>query len=190
MTGYITTVQQNGVINNPDAENENQLELRIPNKEISGIFQSAVVDHFKQSIDKAKLNSLMNALWNGDEKAASGFLSDMLWSTISYMDYHEDYYHAFLTGLFVGRGGYSVRSNKERGLGRPDVDLRDKRNRRAIIIETKKSKRKQDMEQDCLDAIRQIQEKEYAKHLDGYNQIFCYGISFYQKSALVKKSNT
>lgn len=55
------------------------------------------------------------------------------------MDYHEDYYHAFVTGIFVGRGGYAVRSNKERGLGRPDVDLRDKKNRRAIIIEAKKS---------------------------------------------------
>lgn len=65
---------------------------------------------------------MMNALWNGDETSASTILSN----TISYNDYKEDYYHAFLTGVFVGKG---VQSNKERGSGRPDIDLRDKQNR-------------------------------------------------------------
>lgn len=50
---------------------------------------------------------------------ASRVLSDLLWHTISYIDYHEDYYHAFVTGIFVGRGKYAVKSNKERGHGRP-----------------------------------------------------------------------
>lgn len=46
----------------------------------------------------------------------------------------------------MGRGGYSVQSNKEWGLGRPDIDLRDKKNRRAIIIEAKKSESGKRME--------------------------------------------
>ena len=49
-------------------------------------------------------------------------ISDLLWNTISYNDYQEDYYHAFLAGVFVGRG-YNIESNKEKGLGRPDIIL-------------------------------------------------------------------
>ena len=48
----------------------------------------------------------------------------------------------------MGRG-YNVESNKEKGLGRPDILLKDKRNRRAVIIEAKKSKKKADMYKDC-----------------------------------------
>ncbi len=183
MTGYVTTAHQEDIYE----EGHYEVELRIPNKEIVGLFQTAVVDHFKRTLDESKQRTLMNALWTGNTQKASEILSDLLWHTISYMDYHEDYYHAFLTGLFVGRGGYAVQSNKEQGLGRPDIDLRDKKNRRAIIIEAKKSENEDRMEYWCDDALDQIQQNEYAKNLDGYNEVLCYGISFFQKKALVKK---
>ena len=51
----------------------------------------------------------MQALWAGDAGTASALMSDLLWKTISYMDYHEDYYHAFMAGLFVDRGYRSRR---------------------------------------------------------------------------------
>ena len=178
MTGYLTKVD-------PDAEG-GTLELRIPNEEIASIFEDTVVDHFNRTLDKNRLQLLMNSLWNGEEDTASQIMSDLLWDTISYNDYHEDYYHAFLTGLFVGRG-YAVESNKEHGLGRPDILLKDRRNRRAIIIEAKRSDRKSELEKDCESAIRQIAERQYADKLPGYKQIMCYGVAFYQKSALVKR---
>lgn len=180
MTGYITA--DRGTDYNSD-----YVALRIPNREITNIFKTAVVDHFNQTVDQTELQSLMNALWNGDCDTASEVLSELLWNTISYMDYHEDYYHAFLSGIFVGRGGYIVNSNKERGLGRPDIDLRDKRNRRAIIIEAKKSDKASEMERDCDNALKQIVEKRYADKLEGYRNITCYGVAFYKKTALVKK---
>ena len=182
MTGYITPAKADESVE----EGNQQIELKIPNREIAGIFQSAVVDHFNKSVDQQEIRDLMNALWNADESAASTILSDLLWNTISYNDYKEDYYHAFLTGIFVGRGGYSVQSNKERGLGRPDIDLRDKKNRRAIIIEAKIADNENRMEYYCDQALEQIDKNEYAKNLNGYREIYCYGISFYQKSALVK----
>lgn len=178
MTGYLTKAD-------PNEEGES-VSLKIPNKEIASIFEDTVVVHFRNTTDTAELNKLINALWESNEAEATGVISDLLWDTISYNDYHEDYYHAFLTGVFVGRG-YSVESNKEKGLGRPDILLRDKRNRRAIIIEAKKSKRESDMDKDCDVAIDQIVAGKYAEGLYGYTQIFCYGISFFQKQAKVKK---
>lgn len=189
MTGYVTTAGDEESSCDAD-EVESEVTLRIPNREIANIFQRTVADHFRKTLDRTKQKDLMNALWNGDEELASEILSDFLWNTISYMDYSENYYHAFLTGIFVGRGGYSVQSNRERGLGRPDIDLRDRPNRRAIIIEAKIAKSEEAMEEKCEEAITQIKEKEYAKNLEGYRQIRCYGIAFYKKSALVKKADT
>lgn len=40
----------------------------------------------------------------------------------------------------------------------------------------------------CDEAIDQIREKEYARNLNGYKEVLCYGIAFYQKSALVKRA--
>ncbi|MBP3901500.1 MAG: AAA family ATPase [Blautia sp.] len=177
MTGYLTK-------SDPD-EDGNTVSLKIPNKEIAGIFQDTVVKHFSDHVDSADMRSLMEALWGGDENAASKSISDFLWQTISYMDYHEDYYHAFLAGLFTGRG-YSVESNKEHGLGRPDIKLTDYNNRRILIIEAKKSDSAAQMAHDCDEALKQICDREYAKGLDAYH-VYCYGIAFYQKSALVKK---
>lgn len=178
MTGYVTLAK-------PSQAASGQRELRIPNKEVATIFQTAVVDQFKTSIDETKLRDLMNALWERNAETASTLLSDFLWDTISYNDYHEDYYHAFLAGIFVGRG-YSVNSNKERGLGRPDIDLRDRKKRRCIIIEAKHSESEKQMEHDCAQAIKQLRENQYALRLNGYTTVLRYGIAFYQKQALIK----
>ena len=177
MSGYLTKA-------NPEEEGDT-VALRIPNAEIASIFQDTVAKYFSDHVDDIKQKSMMEALWSGDEAAASKAISDFLWQTISYMDYHEDYYHAFLAGIFVGRG-YEVESNKERGLGRPDIRLIDDDNRRILIIEAKKSDSAGQMGSDCDEALKQIVDQEYAKGLDAY-QAYCYGIAFYQKSALVKK---
>lgn len=177
MTGYLTKA-------NPRAKGST-VALRIPNKEIASIFQDTVAKFFTDHVDAVEQKVMMDALWSGDEDAASKAVSDLLFQTISYNDYHEDYYHAFLAGLFVGMG-YEVESNKERGLGRPDIRLIDWKNRRALIIEAKKSMQKEQMERDCLDALNQIAEKEYAENMDGLD-VTCYGIAFYKKSALIVK---
>ena len=183
MTGYVTTVRKEDSSDDETAV----VELRIPNTEVSKIFQSAVVAHFEKTADRTQITELMNALWNGNTDEASEILSALLWKTISFNDYKEDYYHAFLTGIFVGRGGYSVDSNKERGLGKPDIDIRDKRNKRAIIIEAKRSESEERMPYWCDAALKQIGDNEYALHLDEYEQVLQYGIAFYRKKVLIRK---
>jgi hypothetical protein len=178
MTGYLTKA-------NPEEEG-NTVSLRIPNAEIAGVFETAVVRLFQERLDRSRQRELMDAFWRGDADTATKLVSDFLFDTISFHDYHEDYYHAFITGIFVGLG-YGVKSNHEQGLGRTDITLTDKRNRRALVIEAKKSDSEGQMEKDCDDALDQIVEKKYAEGLKGYRQIECYGISFFQKNALVKK---
>ena len=180
MTGYITKA---------DAEEDGEtVSLRIPNREIASIFEDTVVKYFVETVSGDQINELITALWEKDEVGVTKIISDLLWDTISYNDYHEDYYHAFLAGVFVGRG-YNVESNKENGLGRPDILLKDKKNRRAIIIEAKHSKKEADMEKDCKEALEQIITEKYAEGLKGYEQIVCYGAAFYQKQVKVMLLN-
>ena len=178
MTGYVTKAD-------PDEGGET-VSLKIPNREIASIFEDTVAVYFRNTMDMKSLDSLINALWEGEAADASRIISELLWATISYNDYHEDYYHAFLAGIFVGRG-YQVDSNKEKGLGRPDILLKDKKNRRAIILEAKKSKKKSDLDKDCDEAVSQIISRKYAEGLYGYEQVLCYGVAFFQKQAKVKR---
>ena len=177
MTGYITKA---------DAEEEGEtVSLKIPNREISSIFEDAAVRFFTDTVSDDTVKELINTLWEKDEGRATEIISGLLWDTISYNDYHEDYYHAFLAGVFVGRG-YSVDSNKEKGLGRPDILLKDKKSRRAIIIEAKKSDKESDMDKDCREAIKQIETRKYVDGLKGYEEIICYGAAFFQKQVKLK----
>ena len=144
-----------------------------------------MVRHFSEDVNTDTIRELMDALWDSDEGRATDIVSDLLWDTISYNDYHEDYYHAFLAGVFVGRG-YAVESNKEKGLGRPDILLKDRKNRRAIIVEAKIADKSSDLDRECDKAIKQIIDEKYAEGLYGYEKICCYGIAFFQKQAKVK----
>ena len=177
MTGYITKADPN--------EDGETVALKIPNKEIATIFEDTVVRHFSEDVNTDTIRELMDALWDSDEGRATEIVSDLLWDTISYNDYHEDYYHAFLAGVFVGRG-YAVESNKEKGLGRPDILLKDRKNRRAIIVEAKIADKASDLDRECDKAIKQIIDEKYAEGLYGYEKICCYGIAFFQKQAKVK----
>ena len=178
MTGYLTKADP--------GETGKTLALRIPNAEIASIFEDSVVALFRASLDKNRQAELMKALWNGDEDGATRAFSDFLWDTISYHNYHENFYQAFVAGIFAG-AGYGVKTDHEQGLGRSDIVLTDRRARRAIIIETKKSGSEEQMEKDCRDANAQIMRRRYQKDLKGYETVLCYGVSFYQKSALVRR---
>ena len=178
MTGYITKAD-------PEEEGET-VSLRIPNREIATLFEDTVVTLFRNTIDNGLQKTMMEAFWDGDAEGAESAISELLWKTISYNDYHEDYYHAFLAGIFTGLG-YEVESNKEKGLGRPDILLKDRNHRRAIVVEAKHSKKEADLERDCDEALRQIAKERYAEGLYGYRQILCYGVAFYKKQARVKK---
>ena len=76
--------------------------------------------------------------------------------------------------------------NDSNGLFRASLCLKDRKTKRAIIIEAKRSDKASDMDRDCDKAIKQIVDEKYAEDIPGYGRILCYGIAFYQKQAMVK----
>ncbi len=113
-------------------------------------------------------------------------MNKLLRKTISYHDYREDFYHAFLAGIFAG-AGYEVDSNKEHGEGRSDVVVLDPEGDRVAIFEAKYSRTQDAMPKDCAAALQQIEDRQYAKEFEeDYDSILCYGIAFYKKRCLVQ----
>lgn len=59
---------------------------------------------------------------------------------------------------------------------------------RVAIFEAKYTKSLGQLERACDVALQQIDERMYAKEYeDDYDEILCYGISFFKKRCMVKK---
>lgn len=130
------------------------------------------------------------SVWNSDSEKLTKEMNALLRRTISYHDYKEDFYHAFLAGIFTG-AGYMVDSNKEHGEGRSDVVVYDSINSRVAVFEAKYTKSLDKLESECDAALQQIDDRMYAKEYeDDYDQILCYGISFFKKRCMVKKKQS
>lgn len=178
-TGYLTQVR--GEELPPDTA-----ALMIPNAEIRQIFETSVQEWFDDSARKENRTALFDAVWSGDIETLTEEMNELLRKTISYHDYKEDFYHAFLAGIFTG-AGYSVDSNRERGEGRSDVVVRNSSKGRVALFEAKYAKTLDGLEASCDAALQQIEDRQYAKDFaDDYDDILCYGIAFYKKRCLVR----
>lgn len=184
LTGYLTRVRESEL----QAQiPEGTVALQIPNAEIKEIFETTVIKWFSDTAKNWNRNALFQAVWNSDVESLTVEMNILLRKTISYHDYKEDFYHAFLAGIFTG-AGYAVESNKEHGEGRSDIVVYDSVNGQVAVFEAKTSKTMDVMSRDCEEAIRQIDDRMYAKEYeDEYDHILCYGISFFKKRCLVKK---
>ena len=184
LTGYLTRAREDDY---KDEIPEGMVALMIPNAEIKGIFETTVIKWFDDSAKKWNRNALFDAVWNGDSDGITKEMNALLRRTISYHDYREDFYHAFLAGIFAG-AGYMVDFNKEHGEGRSDVVVYDSINGRVAIFEAKYTKVLNNLEAECDMALQQIDDRMYAKEYeDDYDQILCYGISFFKKRCMVRE---
>ena len=186
MTGYLTKAEPEKLLSEEKPELP-KMFLQIPNAEVMDIFRKSVVEWFYDKSINSDRRELFEILWNGDATKLTELLSDLLFDTISYHDYAESFYHAFITGL-VSSAGYIVESNYENGLGRSDIVIKDRRNRRAVVIEAKIASSEDKLETECQNAINQIEENQYARKIErsGFRKVVRYGIAFYKKECLVK----
>ena len=183
LTGYLTTVREEDL---STSVSDGLSALAIPNAEIQEIFETTVMKWFSDSAKTWSRQILFDAVWRNDCELLTQEMNKLLRKTISYHDYKEDFYHAFLAGIFAG-AGYSVESNKEHGEGRSDIVVSDIVNGRVAVFEVKKSDALADLTSGCESALAQIDDRMYAKEFeDDYDEVLCYGISFFKKRCLVK----
>jgi len=187
LTGYLTKVLPEKLPKDMQLLDGNTA-LRIPNEEVKSVFELTVKKWFEEKIIVCDRSALFKAWWSGDTDALTEEVTNILFGTISYFDYKEDFYHAFMAGLFSG-AGYDVSTNSEQGMGRADIVITDPDHRRAIVIETKWTRgNRDDLEKCCDEALEQIKEKQYMRNLldEGYKTVLCYGAAFRGKLCLIK----
>ena len=165
------------------------LRLAIPNAEVRTIYRTTILSWFDRKAGRTDLRPLIHAMEIGDCRKIEDIISEKLLETVSFYDYAENYYHGFLTGLLKNSESYTVSSNPESGRGRPDIVLRSNKVRGgiAMILELKAVHSVTGMDEGCVRAVRQIEEKNYEAALknEGYENIKKYGICFCKKECRV-----
>ena len=181
LTGYLTCLKDD-TLSLP----ARSIALVIPNAEIREIFETTIIQWFDDSARSWNRKPLFDAIWAKNCAAATEEMNRLLRKTISYHDYKEDFYHAFLAGIFAG-AGYTVESNREHGEGRSDVVVYDSENGRVAVFEIKYAQTSASLPTACEAALTQIVTHMYAQEFeDDYDQIYCYGIAFFKKRCLIE----
>ncbi len=166
------------------------LTMRIPNLEVGSIYENHIRGWFDEVVKGTDRGELHKAVLEGDTDMIADYVSDLLEKSISTFDSEESFYHGFFLSLLYGVKGYSVRSNREEGNGRPDIVLYPNRPKNpAIIFEVKIRKKFNQMEDGLEEAYRQIRDQKYEEGIleDGYLGVVSYGICFCKKSCIVGK---
>ena len=168
--------------------------LWIPNGEIRKLFYELVQDWFQETTraESSRINRFCAAFPAGDAHTIQEMLGDYLWDSISVRDtavrinMKENFYHGMLLGLLRSQGSWLVKSNAETGKGYSDISIQTPE-RLGIVIELKYAN-DGNLEAACAEALKQIEEKEYAEGLKrrGTKKILKYGIAFYGKECMVR----
>ncbi len=169
--------------------------LKIPNLEIRDIFQTQIMEYFKESVKKDgdTLSRFCEALKNGREKNVEKIFESYLKKTISIRDTFvrkaskENFYHGILLGILGVKEGWGVFSNQETGEGYIDILIETENSEIAILIEVKYAN-DGDLDQACERALKQVEERKYDEELraNGADKILKYGIACYMKRCKVK----
>ena len=164
--------------------------MKIPNSEILSIYENQISYWFEKKVKESDRSPLHQAVLDGDTEGMADYVSDLLEQTISTFDSAESFYHGFFLSLLYGTKGYTVRSNREEGIGRPDIVLYPNRPKNpAIIFEVKIRKKFNEMQDGINEAFRQIKDQKYEEGIldDGYIGSVCYGICFCKKTCIVER---
>ncbi|MDR1542183.1 MAG: PD-(D/E)XK nuclease domain-containing protein [Clostridiales bacterium] len=166
------------------------VELAIPNLEVRNIFIKSVREWFEATVAPKHRQNLAIALSNDDPEAIQSEISAVLFETISYWDEAaEGFFHGFMIALLESMKGWRVKSNMEKGLGRPDAILVSERKQILFEFKAKKSDSVEKQIDEGVDQIRRNKNIEGAI-ADGAKIVVAYAIAFANKSCIVKKVST
>lgn len=175
----------------PQNDGNFMCDVAIPNKEIAFVYEKEVLNRTNRNNISI---SISQAIFSGDTKKLQILLEEFMLKSISSMDgVNEGFYHGMMLGLCAVLGNrYRVRSNRESGLGRFDIQLMPLVNGiPGFIFEFKHtSDAHVDLGSLAEKALQQIDEKKYDTELRdaGIDSIVKIGIAFQGKNAVVRRA--
>ena len=174
----------------PQNDGNFMCDVAIPNKEIAFVYEKEVLNRTNRNNVSV---SISQAIFSGDAQKLQSLLEDFMLQSISSMDgANEGFYHGMMLGLCAVLGNrYQVRSNRESGIGRFDIQLTPLVSGiPGFLFEFKHTKDEHVDLADLADsALQQIDEKRYDTELRnaGVYSIIKIGIAFRGKNAVVKR---
>lgn len=174
----------------PQSDGNFMCDVAIPNKEITFVYEKEVLNRTNQN---SLAISISQAIFSKDTQKLQALLEDFMVKNISSIDgANEGFYHGMMLGLCAILGNrYKIRSNRESGLGRFDIQLMPlTKGMPGFIFEFKHTKDEHtDLSALADSALQQIEAKKYDTELrdNGVNSIISIGIAFRGKSAVVRR---
>lgn len=174
----------------PQSDGNFMCDVAIPNKEITFVYEKEVLNRTNQN---SLAISISQAIFSNDTQKLQALLEDFMVKSISSIDgANEGFYHGMMLGLCAILGNrYKIRSNRESGLGRFDIQLMPlTKGMPGFIFEFKHTKDEHtDLSALADSALQQIEAKKYDTELrdNGVNSIISIGIAFRGKSAVVRR---
>lgn len=174
----------------PQNDGNYMCDVAIPNKEILYVYEKEVLNRTNQNNVSI---SIHQAIFSKDTSKLQSLLEDFMLKSISTMDgASEAFYHGMMLGLCAVLGSqFKVRSNRESGLGRFDIELLPMvKGIPGFIFEFKHTKDiNVDLDSLANSALKQIEDMKYDTELNdfGVEDIVKIGIAFRQTSAVVKR---
>ena len=174
----------------PQSDGNFMCDVAIPNKEITFVYEKEVLNRTNQN---SLAISISQAIFSKDTQKLQTLLEDFMVKSISSIDgANEGFYHGMMLGLCAILGNrYKIRSNRESGLGRFDIQLMPlTKGMPGFIFEFKHTKDEHtDLSALADSALQQIEAKKYDTELrdNGVNSIISIGIAFRGKSAVVRR---
>lgn len=174
----------------PQNDGNYMCDVAIPNKEILYVYEKEVLNRTNQNNVSI---SIHQAIFSKDTSKLQSLLEDFMLKSISTMDgASEAFYHGMMLGLCAALGSqFKVRSNRESGLGRFDIELLPMvKGIPGFIFEFKHTKDiNVDLDSLANSVLKQIEDMKYDTELNnfGVEDIVKIGIAFRQKSAVVKR---
>lgn len=174
----------------PQNDGNYMCDVAIPNKEILYVYEKEVLNRTNQNNVSI---SIHQAIFSKDTSKLQSLLEDFMLKSISTMDRaSEAFYHGMMLGLCAVLGSqFKVRSNRESGLGRFDIELLPMvKGIPGFIFDFKHTKDiNVDLDSLANSALKQIEDMKYDTELNdfGVEDIVKIGIAFRQKSAVVKR---
>lgn len=145
--------------------------LAVPNKEVLQLFQDIFMGWLRREFGTTNTQELLTALIEGDTPLFGERLGELVCSILSYYDTAgkapERVYHTFVLGLLAHLTyRFTIRSNRESGMGRYDVMLLPKDPRdRGIVMEFKTAESPETIDDALSEALAQMARRQYVKEL-------------------------
>jgi hypothetical protein len=176
----------------PQDDGNFMCQVSIPNKEIAFVYAKEIISRLNLADGESTAAAIQQAVFEKEAAALQKSIEKYLLETISVYDTGSE---AFYQGLMIGlcailNNRYMVRSNRESGFGRFDIQLCPlEKGLPGLVFELKAAtKGSESLDKLATEAIQHIEEKHYETEMraSGIQEVLKFGMAFRGKEIVVR----